>query len=50
MSHSLLPEESDQKQKNFYLKLRDKVGKWYESKADSKPEYVNYIPLVENPQ
>jgi len=46
MSHARLPEESDQKQKDFYIKLRDKVTEWYEKKVDEKPEYANYILLV----
>ena len=46
MSHSELPEESDQKQKDFYIKLRDKVSEWCENNRDKKPEYVNYILLV----
>jgi len=46
MNHPQLPEESDQKQKDFYIKLRDKVSKWFEKNADQKPEYANYILLV----
>ena len=46
MNHPQLPVESDQKQKDFYLRLRDKVNKWFEKNADQKPEYANYILLV----
>ena len=46
MSQSQLPAESDQKQKDFYNKLRDKVSKWFEKNSDKKPEYANYILLV----
>ena len=46
MSQPQLPLESDQKQKDFYLKLRNKVSEWFESNADQKPEYANYILLV----
>ena len=46
MSHPQLPAESDQKQKDFYLQLRDKVSKWFEGSAEEKPEYANYILLV----
>ena len=46
MSQPQLPAESDQKQKDFYLKLRDKVSEWFEKNADQKPEYANYILLV----
>jgi len=46
MNHPPLPVESDQKQKDFYIKLRDKVSEWFEKKADQKPEYANYILLV----
>lgn len=46
MNPKKLPEESDQKQKDFYLNLRDKVTQWYEEKVDEKPEYANYILLV----
>ena len=46
MDQSNLPEESEQKHKDFYIKLRDKVTAWYEDKTDKKPEYANYILLV----
>ena len=46
MSETQLPEESDQKQKDFYIKLRDKITTWYENKIDAKPEYADYILLV----
>jgi uncharacterized membrane protein YkvA (DUF1232 family) len=46
MNEPQLPMESDQKQKDFYIKLRDKVSKWFEKNADQKPEYANYILLV----
>jgi uncharacterized membrane protein YkvA (DUF1232 family) len=46
MSDPQLPDESEQKQKDFYLQLRDKVSKWFEKNADKKPEYANYILLV----
>ena len=46
MSQPQLPTESDQKQKDFYLKLRNKVSDWFEKNADQKPEYANYILLV----
>ena len=46
MSETQLPEESGQKQTDFYIKLRDKVTTWYENKTDTKPEYANYILLI----
>lgn len=46
MNHSQLPPESDQKQKDYYLQLRDKVQRWFEKNATKKPEYANYILLV----
>jgi uncharacterized membrane protein YkvA (DUF1232 family) len=46
MNQPQLPVESDPKQKDYYLKLRDKVSKWFEKNADEKPEYANYILLV----
>ena len=46
MSHPQLPAESDEKQKDFYLQLRDKVSQWFEKNAEQKPEYANYILLV----
>ncbi len=46
MSQTQLPEGSDQKQKDFYLQLRDKVDQWFEKGAAEKPEYANYILLV----
>ena len=46
MSQPQLPEASDQKQKDFYLQLRDKVSTWFEKNAQEKPEYANYILLV----
>ena len=30
MQHPQLPVESDEKQKDFYLQLRDKVSAWFE--------------------
>ena len=30
MKHPQLPEESNQKQKDFYLQLRDEVSEWFE--------------------
>jgi len=46
MNPPQLPVESDPKQKDYYLQLRDKVSKWFEKNADKKPEYANYILLV----
>jgi uncharacterized membrane protein YkvA (DUF1232 family) len=46
MSPNQLPEESIQKQKDFYIKLRDKINAWYDEKIDKKPEYADYILLV----
>jgi uncharacterized membrane protein YkvA (DUF1232 family) len=46
MKHPQLPVEIDQKQKDFYLQLRDKVSAWFEKNADQKPEYAHYILLV----
>ena len=46
MKHPQLPVESDQKQKDFYLQLRDKISEWFKKNADQKPEYANYILLV----
>ena len=46
MSETKWPEESDQKQKDFYIKLRDKVTTWYENKTDTKSEYADYILLI----
>ena len=46
MNHPQLPRESDEKQKDFYLQLRNKVSEWFEKNADQKPEYANYILLV----
>ena len=46
MSETQLPEESGQKQTDFYIKLRDKVTTWYENKTDTKPEYADYILLI----
>ncbi len=46
MNQPQLPVESDPKQKDYYLQLRDKVSKWFEKNADEKPEYANYILLV----
>jgi uncharacterized membrane protein YkvA (DUF1232 family) len=46
MNQTELPDESDQKQKDFYLKLRKKVTDWYEEKVNNKPEYASYILLV----
>jgi len=46
MNDPKLPVESDQKQKDYYLQLRDKVSAWFEKNAEQKPEYANYILLV----
>ena len=46
MKQPQLPVESEQKQKDFYLQLRDKVNRWFEKDADKKPAYANYILLV----
>jgi uncharacterized membrane protein YkvA (DUF1232 family) len=46
MNQPELPVESDQKQKDYYLQLRDKVSAWFGKNADKKPEYANYILLV----
>ena len=46
MNNPQLPDESDQKQKDFYLQLRDKVQNWFEKNATKKPAYANYILLV----
>ena len=46
MNYTQLPDESEQKQKDFYLQLRDKVSKWFEKNAAKKPEYANYILLA----
>ncbi len=46
MTEHQLPVESDQKQKDYYLRLRDKVSEWFGKNADQKPEYANYILLV----
>ncbi len=46
MSEPQLPEGSDQKQKDYYLQLREKVSQWFEKDAGDKPEYANYILLV----
>lgn len=46
MNQPQLPVESDSKQKDYYLQLRDKVSEWFEKNADKKPEYANYILLV----
>jgi uncharacterized membrane protein YkvA (DUF1232 family) len=46
MSNPELPDESDQKQKDFYLQLRDKVKNWFEKNAADKPAYANYILMV----
>ena len=46
MKHPQLPVESDQKQKDFYLQLRDKISEWFKKNEDQKPEYANYILLV----
>ena len=46
MSQPQLPTESDEKQKDFYLQLRDKVSQWFETNADQKPEFANYVLLV----
>ena len=46
MSPNQLPDESDQKQQDFYIKLREKITAWYNKKIDKKPEYADYILLV----
>jgi uncharacterized membrane protein YkvA (DUF1232 family) len=46
MNQPELPVESDPKQKDYYLQLRDKVSEWFGKNADKKPEYANYILLV----
>ena len=46
MHHTQLPPESGQKQKDFYLRLRDKVQNWFKKNAARKPEYADYILLV----
>ena len=46
MNQPQLPAESDPKQKDYYLQLRDKVGEWIGKNADKKSEYANYILLV----
>lgn len=46
MNQPQLPEQSDQKQKDYYLQLREKVSQWFEKNAEKKPEYANYILLV----
>ena len=46
MDHPKLPDESDPKQKDYYLKLRQKVTDWFEKNAAKKPAYANYILLV----
>ena len=46
MSQPQLPAESDEKQRDFYLTLRDKVSQWFEKNADQKPEFANFILLV----
>ena len=46
MNNPQLPAESDQKQKDFYLQLRDKVQKWFDKNATKKAAYAKYILLV----
>ena len=46
MNETQLPEESSQKQKDFYIKLRDKVTSWYETTTEKKPDYADYILLI----
>ena len=46
MGHPQLPVKSDEKHKDFYLQLRDKVSDWFEKNAGQKPEYASYILLV----
>ena len=46
MNQPQLPVESDPKQKDYYLQLRDKVSDWFGKNADKKSEYANYILLV----
>ncbi len=46
MDQSSLPDESEQKHKDFYLKLREKVTSLYGGNNEKKPEYANYVLLV----
>ena len=46
MNNPELPVESDPKQKDYYLQLRDKISEWFGKNAEKKPEYANYILLV----
>jgi uncharacterized membrane protein YkvA (DUF1232 family) len=46
MSNPQLPDESDQKQKDFYIQLREKVQNWFDNNAADKPAYAKYILLV----
>ena len=46
MTNPQLPGESDQKQKDFYFQLREKVQNWFEKNATKMPAYANYILLV----
>ena len=46
MSIPELPGESEQKQRDFYLQLREKVQNWFDKNAGENPAYANYILLV----
>ncbi len=46
MEQSKLPDDSEQKHQDFYIKLREKVTAWYGDKTENMPEYANYILLV----
>ena len=46
MDQTSLPEESEQKHKDFYIKLREKVTAWSGDKTEKKSEYANYVLLV----
>jgi uncharacterized membrane protein YkvA (DUF1232 family) len=46
MDFRKLPADSDKKQQDFYLQLRDKVKNWFEKNGSEKQAYANYILLV----
>ena len=46
MSHPQLPAESDEKQKDFYLQLRDKVGEWFEKMQIKSRNRQSILPLA----
>jgi uncharacterized membrane protein YkvA (DUF1232 family) len=46
MDHPSLPVDSNEKQQDFYLKLRDKVKKWFNKNGSKNPAYANYILMV----